>query len=234
MTTPRPGSRAHVLAVVGRLAAAYGPLPWTRRNAPVAELVTTILSHATTDANERRAFARLTARYPTWDAVRAAPVEDVMDAVRPAGMPTQKAPRIQRALAAVAADPRGGDLEWLGEVPLPEAMAWLTSLDGVGPKTAACVMCFSFGRPVLPVDTHVHRIALRLRLVPAGTAPAAAQELLSRRVPPDEVYATHMRMIRLGRAVCRARTPRCAACPLQDLCPAGRRAATGPGRRTPA
>lgn len=218
---PRPGTRAHALAVVEALAAASGPLPWRRRNPPVAELVTTILSHATTDANERRAFTLLTTRFPGWEAVREAPVAAVMEAVRPAGMPTQKGPRIQRALAAVAADPRGGDLEWLGDVPLAEAMAWLTSLDGVGPKTAACVMCFSFGAPVLPVDTHVHRIALRTRLVPPGTTAARAQEVLSRRVPADEVYATHMRMIRHGRAVCRARAPRCGECPLLPLCPEG-------------
>lgn len=219
--TPRPGSVAHALAVVAALDGEYGPLPWRRRNPPVAELVTTILSHATTDANERRAFTRLTSTFPTWDAVRAAAPDEVMEAVRPAGMPTQKGPRIQRALAAVAADPRGGDLEWLGAVPLAEAMAWLTALDGVGPKTAACVMCFSFGAPVLPVDTHVHRIALRTRMVPAGTTAIRAQEVLSRRVPPDAVYATHMRMIRLGRAVCRARSPRCGECPLLPLCPEG-------------
>jgi len=218
MQPPRPGTRAHALAVVRALADAYGPLPWRRRNPPVDELVTTLLSHSTTDANERRAFAQLRAAFPTWEEVRHAPPDAVIEAVRPAGMPTQKGPRVQRALEAVAADPRGGDLEWLGEIPVDQAMGWLTSLDGVGPKTAACVLSFSFNRPVLPVDTHVHRIALRLGVVPPGTSAAATQERLSRWVPPEEVYATHMRMIRLGRATCRARVPRCDECPLARLC----------------
>lgn len=186
------------------------------------ELITTLLSHSTTDGNERRAFARLKAAFPTWDDVRRAQPEDVMEAVRSAGMPTQKGPRIQRALDAIADEPRGGDLEWLGDVPVDEAMAWLRSLDGVGPKTAACVLSFSFDRPVLPVDTHVHRIAQRLGIVPPGTPPVATQERLSRWVAPGEVYATHMRMIRLGRTICRARSPRCAECPLLSLCPTGR------------
>jgi endonuclease-3 len=219
---PRPGTRPQLFAVVAALAAAYGPLPWRRRNPPLDELVTTLLSHSTTDANERRAFARLKAAFPTWDDVRCARPEDVMDAVRPAGMPTQKAPRIQRALAVAAGDSRGSDLEWLGDVPVDEAMAWLTSLEGVGPKTAACVLCFSFDRPVLPVDTHVHRIAQRLRVVRPGATAAATQDRLSRWVPPEDVYATHMRMIRLGRTVCRARSPRCGECPVLALCPTGR------------
>lgn len=208
--------------MVRALADAYGPLFWRRRNPPVDELVTTLLSHSTTDANERRAFAQLRASFPTWDDVRRAPPEEVMEAVRPAGMPTQKGPRIQRALDAVAQDPRAGDLEWLGEIPLDRAMAWLTALDGVGPKTAACVLSFSFNRPVLPVDTHVHRIALRLHVVPPGTSATTTQERLSRWVPAGEIFATHMCMIRLGRSVCRARTPRCTECPLLTLCPTGR------------
>ena len=171
--TPRPGSRAHALEVVRRLAEAYGPRPWRRHHPPVDELVTTVLSQSTTDANQHRAFAALKAAFPDWDAVRTAPVERVAAAIRPAGLAVQKAPRIQRILDRAAEEPRGPDLEWLGRVPLDEAMGWLTALDGVGPKTAACVLCFSFDRHVLPVDTHVHRIALRLRLVPPRSDPAA-------------------------------------------------------------
>jgi len=143
-------------------------------------------------------------------------------AIRPAGLAVQKAPRIQRILDRVAEEPRGADLEWLGRVPVAEAMAWLTALDGVGPKTAACVLCFSFDRHVLPVDTHVHRIALRLRLVPHRTDAARTQARLTVRVPPEETYATHMRLVAHGRALCRARDPRCPECPLLPLCPAGR------------
>ncbi|WP_217913684.1 endonuclease III domain-containing protein [Miltoncostaea marina] len=222
---PRPGTRAHAEAIVRRLAEAYGPLPWARRHPPVSELVTTLLSHSTTDVNQERAFRTLRERFPTWEAVRAAPVEEVADAVRVAGMPSQKAPRVQHVLDVVAEDPRGDDLEWLGVLPLDEAMAWLTALPGVGPKTAACVMCFSFGAHIVPADTHVHRIALRTHVVPAGASAAAAQERLTRWTPPGEAFATHMRLIRHGREVCVARSPRCGGCALLDLCPTGRRRA---------
>ena len=222
---PRPGTRAHLEAIVRALAEAYGPLPWQRRHDPVSELVTTLLSHSTTDVNQERAFRTLRARLPDWDAVRAAPVAEVEDAVRVAGLANQKAPRVQAALDAIAADPRPSDLEWLGEVPLDEAMAFLTALDGVGPKTAACVMCFSFGAHVVPADTHVHRIALRTRIVPPRATAAAAQERLTRWTPPGLAFATHMRLIRHGRTVCTARSPRCAECVLLPLCPTGRRAA---------
>lgn len=211
-----------MVAIAEALAGAYGPLPWARRHPPVDELVTTLLSHSTTDANQERAFRALRERYPDWDAVRRAPVEEVAATVRVAGLAGQKAPRIQRALDEIAEDPRGDDLEWLGDVPLAEAMAVLTSLDGVGPKTAACVMCFSFDAHVVPADTHVHRIALRTHVVPPRASAAAAQERLSRWVPAGTAYATHMRLIRHGRQVCLARRPRCGECVLLPLCPTGR------------
>jgi endonuclease III len=211
-----------VVAIAEALAHAYGPLPYARRHPPVDELVTTLLSHSTTDANQERAFRALRERYPGWDDVRRAPVAEVAETVRVAGLAGQKAPRIQRALDEIADDPRGDDLEWLGGVPLEEAMAFLTSLDGVGPKTAACVMCFSFDAHVVPADTHVHRIALRTHVVPPRATAAAAQERLSRWVPAGMAYATHMRLIRHGRQVCVARRPRCGECVLLPLCPTGR------------
>jgi endonuclease-3 len=223
VSVPRPGTRAHVAEIVRRLAEAYGPLPFVRRHPPVDELVTTLLSHSTTDANQVRAFEELRARYATWEDVRRAPTAEVEETVRVAGLAGQKAPRIQAVLDRIAEDPRGADLEWLGGIPLPEAMAFLTSLDGVGPKTAACVMCFCFDAHVVPADTHVHRIALRTRIVPPRASAAAAQERLSLWTPPGEAYATHMRLIRHGRTVCTARSPRCGECVLLDLCPTGRR-----------
>jgi endonuclease-3 len=222
MATPRPGTRAHVLAIVRRLAEDQGPLPYARRHDPVSELVTTLLSHSTTDVNQERAFRSLRERFPSWEAVRAAPVEEVEDAVRVAGLANQKAPRIQRVLDQIAGDPRGSDLEWLGGVPLEEGMAFLTAMDGVGPKTAACVMCFCFDAPIVPADTHVHRIALRTHVVPPKATAVQAQARLSAWTPPDECFATHMRLIRHGRTVCTARAPRCPDCVLLDLCPAGR------------
>lgn len=221
--TPRPGTRAHVVEIVRRLAGAYGPLPYARRHPPVSELVTTLLSHSTTDLNQERAFRALRARFPTWDDVRRAPVGEVEDVVRVAGLANQKAPRIQETLDRIADDPRGSDLEWLGAVPLDEAMAFLTSFTGVGPKTAACVMCFSFDAHIVPADTHVHRIALRTGVVPKGSSATAAQERLTRWTPVGQAFATHMRLIAHGRTVCLARVPRCDGCALLELCPEGRR-----------
>lgn len=221
-STPRPGTRAHAHEIARRLRQQYGPRPWARHHPPVDELVTTVLSQSTTDANQHRAFASLCAAFPDWDAVRRAPTGAVEAAIRAAGLGAQKAPRIQAILDTVAGEPRGRDLEWLGSVPLDEAMAFLTALPGVGPKTAACTLLFSFDRPVMPVDTHVHRIALRTRMVPPRTGPAVAQARLTRLLPPDAMYGTHMRLVAHGRALCRARVPRCDRCPLVDLCPAGR------------
>src|SRR5262245_19651087 len=203
--TPRPGTRAHVQEVLRVLAETYGPRPWHRRHPPVDELVTTVLSQSTTDVNQHRAFGALRGAFPDWDAVRRAPVEEVEAAIRPAGLEHQEAPRIQRILDRVAEEPRGADLEWLGEVPVAEAMAWLTALDGVGPKTAAVVLSFCFDRHVLPVDTHVHRIALRLHLVPPRTDAPRTQARLSAWVQPGGTYGTHMRLVSHGRALCRAR-----------------------------
>ena len=228
MATPRPGTRAHTLEIGRRLKGMYGRRPFRRHHPPVAELVTTMLSHSTTDANQFAAFDTLRARYPTWDSVRAAPTTDVEETIRMAGLAGQKAPRIQAVLDRIAVEPRGPDLEWLGEVPLQEAMAYLTALPGVGPKTAACVMCFCFGAPVVPADTHVHRIALRTGIVPQGSSAVRAQERLSAWTPPGEAYGMHMRLIAHGRGICNARAPRCGECPLLDLCPHGRRRAARP------
>lgn len=223
MLTPRPGTRAHAREIARRLEETQGHIAWRRHRDPVSELVTTLLSHSTTDVNQVRAFEALRARYPAWDDVRRAPTAEVQETVRVAGLANQKAPRIQHVLDVVAEDPRGSDLEWLGGVALDEAMAFLTALPGVGPKTAGCVMCFCFDAPVVPADTHVHRIALRTRIVPARASAAAAQERLSRWIPPELTYATHMHLIAHGRRICTARSPRCPECPLLDLCPEGRR-----------
>lgn len=224
MTRPRPrtGTRAQVLEMVRRLGAEYGPRPLRRHHPPVGELVTTMLSHSTTDVNQVKAYDALVARFPTWDEVRRAPTAEVEDAVRVAGLANQKAPRIQNMLDVIADDPRGSDLEWLGEVPLEEAMRFLTSIPGVGPKTAACVMCFCFGSPIVPADTHVHRIALLMGIVPPRASAVRVQERLSAWVPGREAYGTHMRLITHGREVCIARRPRCASCVLRPICPAGR------------
>jgi endonuclease-3 len=207
--------------VMTRLRAAFGPRPFMPGGDPVAELVGTILSQNTSDGNTARAFASLRSAFPEWDEVVAAPTDAVVDAIRTGGLANIKAPRIQHALRDVAARAGGYDLRFLATMPVPDARAWLTAIPGVGPKTASCVLLFTLGLPAMPVDTHVHRTALRLGLVPPRTSAEAAHALLEARIgdDPGRAYALHMLLISHGRQTCIARRPRCAACPLADRCP---------------
>jgi endonuclease-3 len=204
--------------IVDRLEAAYGKAVLRTRRPALDELVLTILSQNTSDRNSEHAYARMRERFPTWDDVRDAPETELVEALRPGGLAVQKAPRIQ----AVLRDLDRLDLEWLGGVPADEAMRWLVALPGVGPKTASCVLLFSLDVPVMPVDTHIHRIALRVGLVPAGTTADAAHALLTEMTPPDRMLEAHLLLIRHGRTTCTARRPRCEECVLLDLCDYGR------------
>jgi endonuclease-3 len=183
------------------------------------ELVLTILSQHTSDVNRDRAYADLRRRFATWDDVADAPTPAIAAAVRRGGLGPTKAARIKGVLRELR---RGGVA--LGDGALRGASpadTWqrLRALPGVGPKTAACVLLFSLGEPYFPVDTHVHRVAIRLGLVPQRAGAAQAQEILQRAVPSDAVYDLHMQLIRHGRAICRAPRPLCEECPLLDLCP---------------
>ncbi len=204
--------------IARRLITRYGFPDWRPNLPPVDELVDTILSQNTTDASRDKAFDQLRQRLPTWEAVRDALPELVIDAIRPAGLSNQKGPHIQAALRRISEEQGSITLEFLRDMPLEQAKAWLTSLDGVGPKTAAIVLLFSMGRPVFPVDTHVHRVTKRLGLIGANVTADRAHELLADIVPSDTYYAAHLNFIRHGRQVCHARQPACDDCPLTDLC----------------
>jgi endonuclease-3 len=198
----------------------------TPRYPPVGELVYTVLSQNTADVNTDRTFAELTRRFPTWSAVRDAPVAAIADAIALGGLSHVKAPRIAAILRAISAgddEPDLGVLDALGD---QEALAWLQDLPGVGPKTASCVLLFSLGRALMPVDTHVHRVAGRLGLIDEGVSAEAAHAMLTALAGPDaaDVYAAHVDLVRHGRRVCLARRPACARCPLADLCPSAFRA----------
>jgi endonuclease-3 len=186
---------------------------------PLDELVLTILSQSTTDANRDRAYEALRRRFTTWQAVRDAARADVEDAVRIAGLGGQKARSIQRALDRLAEERSTPTLDHLREMSDDEAIGYLTSFDGVGVKTAACVLCFSLRRPVLPVDTHVLRIARRLGWIPSNCTAPRAHGLLAERVSPEDRFVLHMQLITLGRTSCVARAPVCADCPLKEDCP---------------
>jgi endonuclease-3 len=197
---------------------AYGEPTWRPSLPPVEELVSTILSQNTNDMNRDVAFERLRDRFGSWEDVRDADTADVVDAIRPAGLANQKAPRIQEALQEITIKAGGINLDFLRDMSIDDAKSWLTSLHGVGPKTAAIVLLFGMGRPAFPVDTHVHRVTGRLGLIPAGMSAEKAHDRLEEIVPPDEYYAFHLNLIRHGRDICVARNPRCEECFLQEWC----------------
>ncbi len=201
-----------------KLVATFGTPQWQPRYAPVDELVDCILSQTTTDANRDRAFAALKARFPDWETVRDAPTESVVEAIRPAGLANQKAPRIQNALRYITRERSSITLDFLAEMETDAAKAWLTAIDGIGPKTAAIVLCFAFGKPAFPVDTHVHRVSQRLGLIGEKVSADAAHALLEALIPPEEYYPAHLNLIALGRTICQARKPLCERCPLTAEC----------------
>jgi endonuclease-3 len=199
---------------------AHGPHRWRAHGDAVEELIATILSQHTSDANTARAFASLRERFPTWKAVIDAPVDLVADAIRRGGLANIKAPRIQSVLVAIRERFGAFDLGLLASMSVGDARAELVKLKGVGPKTASCVLLFGLGFPAMPVDTHVHRIARRLGVIPATESAEAAHESLERALGEnrDEVYAFHLNMIAHGRTVCLARNPRCERCVLTGCC----------------
>ena len=219
-TPPRPATSTprRFRLILERLRAAYGrPVPLAHR-APVDELILTVLSQNTNDRNRDVAYARLRDRFDSWAEVRDAPVAEVEDAIRPGGLAPTKAVRIQEILRAIGDD----DLSWLEAAPIEEGRAYLTSLPGVGRKTAACVLLFSYGLPDVPVDTHVYRVGARLGLWRANAPLDEAHDEMLRLSAGSDPYEAHVALIRHGRRICHARNPRCRECPLLSLCPTGK------------
>jgi endonuclease-3 len=204
-----------VLAIRDRLRELYGKPVQDPHGHPIAELVRTILSQNTNDRNRDVAYERLRERFPSWEAVRDAPREEVIEAIRPGGLAETKGPRIQEILGGLEDHP---DLDWLEDAPREEAISYLTSLPGVGRKTAACVLMFAFGRPELPVDVHVKRVGARLGLFREVASFEEAHDEMLAITPPEDAYELHINLIRHGRAICRP-TPRCPECGLRRMCP---------------
>ena len=209
---------AKALRVNARLKEVFGPRERYSARDPLDELILTILSQNTSDRNSGRAYRSLRAAFPTWQAVLAADTPDLYEAIKSAGLGNTKAPRIQAVLQEIL-DRRGSfDLGFLRDLPMAEARHWLRSLPGIGPKTAACVLCFACDMPALPVDTHVHRVSLRLGLIGPKVSAEAAHDQLEQVIPAEDVYAFHVNMILHGRQICHAQRPACERCPLTDLC----------------
>ena len=221
MTEPAPPGvlRRRARTVLNRLRKRYGELVPPRRSDPLEELILTVLSQHTSDVNAERAFESLRAAFPVWDEVVRAPTRSVADAIRSGGLADTKAPRLQAILREVEERRGAFDLSYLGALSDEQARAELVSLPGVGPKTAAVVLSFSLGRDAMPVDTHVHRVTRRLGLVPPTTSAERADRILHDLVPAGLRTPLHVALIRLGREICKAPTPRCRICPLKDICP---------------
>jgi endonuclease-3 len=214
----RKPDRRRVRAIRDALRAYYGRPRNLAHYAPLDELVLTILSQNTNDRNRDVAYARLRDRFPTWEAVANAPAATIEEAIRPGGISRVKSERIKQILEATD----GLSLDWLAKAPRERALEFLESLPGVGRKTAACVLLFSYDRPELPVDTHVYRVASRLGLIRPRASFEEAHETLRALTDPDDAYELHINLIRHGRRLCKPRNPLCERCPLLRLCPYGR------------
>jgi endonuclease-3 len=195
---------------------AYGT-PRRQPTDPITELVRTILSQNTNDVVRDKAFDALRQRFPTWEQVRDAPVEQIVSAIQMAGLAQQKGPNIKAALQHITAERGELDLDFLAALPVQEARAWLMAIKGVGPKTAAIVLLFALDRPAFPVDTHVQRVSARLGLIPPTSA-EKAHTLLAALIRPSWYYPLHLNLIAHGRQVCTARNPQCQICPLVAWC----------------
>jgi endonuclease-3 len=213
----RPAAR-RVRAVRDRLRLVYGIPGWGAHGHPIAELILTVLSQSTNDRNRDVAYLRLRERFPTWEAVRDAPVDELEEAIRPGGISKVKSARIKSILQAIA--PAGEiSLDGLGETSVPRAQEYLTALPGVGRKTAACVLLFALGMRDIPVDTHVSRVGTRLGLFrPKAPFEEMHDEMLAI-TPPGQELEFHINLLRHGRRTCHARRPECGGCALQRMCP---------------
>jgi len=225
------------------LAGIYGHPEWVRRLDPTSELILTILTQNTADTNAEVAFERLRAFYPSglppeqhhpgegwggrglkdgappdWTRVEFAPIEELMDVIRPAGIATQKGPRIQASLRKIREERGDHSLEFLGDMTALGARDWLTGVNGIGKKTASVVLLFCFGLPLVPIDRHVERVMKRVGLLPPKVLDDPAHDMVLALIAPERAYESHVNLIRHGRLVCHARNPAHELCPLRDRC----------------
>jgi len=205
--------------VIELLEQEYGPCQWQPDRDPIDVLIGTILSQNTSDANSGRAFAALKASFDSWEAVASAPAEHIALVIKSGGLSQIKAARIKQVLEQIEQEQGHISLDSLKSINMTEAEDYLMRLPGVGHKTASCVLLFSLGKPSLPVDTHVFRVAKRLGLIDSKVSIEKAHSLLQEQIPPSKVYQFHIHMIEHGRKVCHARNPQCDSCILRNDCP---------------
>jgi endonuclease-3 len=222
-------SPARVARIRDRLREIYGVPRMKPHGHPIAELILTVLSQSTNDRNRDVAYLRLRGRFELWEQVRDAPVEDVEEAIRPGGISKVKSERIQAILRAISAERGELSLDWLPEVTIAEARDYLTSLPGVGRKTAACVLLFAYGMHDVPVDTHVSRVGMRLGLLRTGAPFQELHDQMLALTPPGQELELHVNLLRHGRRTCHARSPACDQCALARMCPSRRLFLPRPG-----
>ncbi len=206
------------LEVHRRLIDLYGFPDWRNPLPPLDELISTILSQNTNDTNRDRAFTSLVSHFPTWEQVRDADSQEVIDSIRSAGLANQKGPRIQQILKEITKQREKLNLDFLYDLSTTEARKWLLQFKGVGPKTAAIVLQFSLNKPAFPIDTHIYRVTGRLGIRPEKMGADKSHEYMEGILPEDTYYPAHLNLIRLGREICHARNPDCEQCPVNDLC----------------
>ena len=204
--------------VIELLEQGYGPLEWQSERDPIDVLIGTILSQNTSDANSGRAFASLKASFDSWEAIASATAEHIALVIKSGGLSQIKAVRIKQVLEQIEKEQGRINLNSLKSKSIPEAEEYLMRLPGIGHKTASCVLLFSLGKPSLPVDTHVFRIAKRLGLIDSKISAEKAHILLQEQIPPSKVYQFHIQMIEHGRRICHARQPLCNRCILRVIC----------------
>jgi endonuclease-3 len=212
-------TQLNITYLLGSLEKAYGPRRLIPHGDPLGELVQTILSQNTSDANSRPAYQSLRRAFPQWQQLLEAPVASIAEPIKSGGLAMIKAKRIQEALQEINRQRGKLDLGFLNDLPVNEGLDWLKKLKGVGDKTASCVLLFALGKPALPVDTHVFRVSLRTGLIPAKTSLQEAHRILIKKVPVDRLYSFHMLMIEHGRRTCLAQRPHCQSCIIKEICP---------------
>lgn len=212
--------RAKAAQVYDRLVALHGFRPLVPRREPMHELISTILSHRTTQQNEQQAYDNMMARFGTWEAIRDAPLVELIGTLSPATFPEVKAPYIQGFLKRVFEERGEASIDFLKEMPTQDALNWLMKSPGIGIKTASLVLLFCFSKPIMPVDTHVHRVSQRVGLIGAKVDPTAAHPALWAILPDDPVFLFnyHIANLKHGQKICIWGTPRCGQCPLTDIC----------------
>jgi len=213
--------RSLVKYITQNLEAAYGVPINDNPYDPLSELILTILSQSTTDINSRRAFESLKRRFPDWESARRARASSIAAAIKSGGLAKAKSLTIKSALNDIKKRRGELDLSFLHTSPLEEAREFLTSLAGVGPKTAACVLLFACNKKIFPMDVHILRITKRIGLIPERLSDEQSHKGMEKLVPSKKHYSLHVNLIRHGRQICRPQNPKCDKCPLVEQCDYG-------------